>query len=74
MNNNMAKVVLYSTGCPVCKMLKAKLDASGIQYLTVTDKAAMDELGISSVPVLMVDGTLMTAPEAIKWINQEAVK
>ena len=30
-------ITLYSTGCPQCKVLKAKLDQAGIKYNTVSD-------------------------------------
>ena len=65
-------IVLYSTGCPVCKMLKMRLDAAGIKYLTITDIDAMKKLGIKSAPVLGVDGELMTAAEAMKWLSAES--
>lgn len=30
-------VILYSTGCPRCKILKSKLDKKGITYSVVDD-------------------------------------
>ena len=35
------KVILYEHGCPKCKILKMKLDKSGIMYETVNDVEVM---------------------------------
>ena len=64
----VSNIILYSTGCPVCKMLKMRLDAENIQYLTVTDTDEMNKKGLRSAPWLEVDGQLMNASDAIKWI------
>jgi 5'(3')-deoxyribonucleotidase/glutaredoxin len=63
-------VILYSTGCPRCKVLKQKLDNSGVQY-TVNDSVDdMLALGIAQVPVLSIDGELLPFAKAIEWVNQ----
>jgi glutaredoxin len=62
-------VVLYSTGCPKCKVLKKKLDNAGITYDTVSDVDEMLKLGLSSAPALGVDGEIMNFESAIKWIK-----
>lgn len=61
--------ILYSTGCPKCKVLKKKLEERGIAFDEVTDVDAMAELGFESVPVLSVDGTLMDFVSANAWLN-----
>ena len=62
-------VVFYSTGCPKCKVLKAKLDSKGIDYIIFNDVDRMVEMGITTVPDLMVDGKLMNFKESIEWLN-----
>ena len=62
-------IVLYSTGCPVCAVLKARLDRAGVSYETETDPQKILELGIQSVPMLRVNDRLLTAQEAMKWIS-----
>ena len=37
------KVVFYSTGCPNCRMLEAKLKAKGIKYEIESDIKVMEE-------------------------------
>lgn len=64
-------VVLYSTGCPRCKILKSKLDKKGITYSVVDDVDKMLNMGMTVVPVLEVDGVRMSFKEAINWINND---
>lgn len=61
--------ILYSTGCPKCKVLEAKLDRAGINYSKHTDMTEMVAKGLSSAPALEVDGKLMDFSEAIRWVN-----
>ena len=64
------EIILYSTGCPKCKVLKNKLEKKGIAY---TENHAVDEmlpLGIVQVPVLSVDGELLDFQTANQWVNQ----
>ena len=68
------KVVLYTTNCPVCKMLKSKLDQAGIAYETETDTEKMFALGFHSAPILQVEEQMLTSAEAIKWIEGEMNK
>lgn len=64
-------VVLYSTGCPRCKILKSKLDKKGITYSVVNDVDKMLNMGVVVVPILEVDGVRMSFKEAINWINND---
>lgn len=64
-------IVLYSTGCPKCKVLKQKLGSKGISY---TENNSVDEmlgLGITQVPVLSIDGILLQFKEAVTWVNNQ---
>lgn len=64
-------IVLYSTGCPKCKVLEAKLNAKGIQYSTVTDVDLMIAKDLNLMPVLEVNGQLLDFALAVKWVNQQ---
>lgn len=64
------QVVLYSTGCPKCKVLKAKLDSKEISYDIISDTSVMINKGIETVPVLEVDGNVMDFKTAVDWINE----
>ena len=64
------KVILYSTGCPKCKVLKAKLDSKEISYDIISDTSVMINKGIETVPVLEVNGNMMDFKTAVDWINE----
>lgn len=62
------KVTLFSTNCPKCKVLEAKLEQAGIECDVVTDENVMIEKGFSSAPMLEVDGEEMGFMEAMRWV------
>lgn len=64
-------VVLYSTGCPRCTVLKKKLEDKQISYEEKNSVDEMLELGIMSVPVLSVDGEMMDFVSAVSWLNNQ---
>lgn len=67
------ELILYSTNCPRCKVLKMKLDAQHLSYTIETDVDKMLALGIKTAPVLSVNGQMLQAAEAAKWINSQKV-
>ena len=62
-------VVLYTTGCPRCKILKKKLDEAGIEYTENNNVDEMLSLGINEVPVLKVNGELLNYNSSIEWLS-----
>ena len=64
------KIVLYSTGCPRCNVLKTKLKNKGIDFEEINDTKLMIDKGFDSVPVLEVDGTNYNFKEAVDWIGK----
>lgn len=76
--NGYNKVVLYSNGCPRCKILKKKLDSAGIDYdlhvIDGTNQAEIEELealGVTFMPLLVVDDELYEFSAAVEWVNGE---
>lgn len=67
----MADIIFYSTGCPRCNVLKAKLDSKNISYEENHSIDTMIGLGISQVPVLSVNGQLKSFKEAVEWVNSQ---
>lgn len=65
------KIILYSTGCPRCEVLKKKLAEKSVSYTEVTSVEDMLALGIKEVPVLSVNETLMNFKEAVDWVNNQ---
>lgn len=62
-------IVLYSTGCSACNTLKLMLKNAGIEYTENNNIDEMLALGISQVPVLSVDGKLMSYDNAKIWVQ-----
>lgn len=67
----MTNIILYSTGCPRCDVLKDKLDAKSISYSINNSVEEMTELGISDVPVLSVNGQMLKFKVAVDWVNNQ---
>lgn len=64
------KAILYSTGCPRCKILKQKLEEENISYEINEDVDEMRSLGIMTVPVLKVGDKLYNFSEVIQNIKE----
>lgn len=64
-------IILYSTGCPKCKILESKLKAKNISYKTITDKGEMLKKGLTEVPILKIKDKLLGFFEANSWINKK---
>ena len=65
----MDKIVLYTTHCPKCEILKEKLDGKSVAYETCEDTDVMSRLGFMSVPVLRVGDKMLNFADAVKYIN-----
>ena len=70
------EVVLYKgLTCPQCVVAKKKLEKKGIVFTEVTDVDVMTELGITSIPSLGVDGTIISGLMNVKnWIDAQEDK
>ena len=63
------KVILYSTGCPRCNILKQKLNEKEIDFEVIEDEDLMIQKGFTNVPILEVDNKEMDFGDAVRWIN-----
>lgn len=64
----MKSIILYTTGCPKCRVLESKLKSKGIDFDTVTDVEKMISMGIMEAPVLEVGGVSMSFNQALEWV------
>lgn len=62
-------IKLYTTGCPKCEVLKAKLKQKNIPFDEINNMQPLLERGFMTVPVLEVDDKFMDFSEAIKYVN-----
>lgn len=67
----MDTIILYSTGCPRCRVLETKLKEKNIDYVLKNDVDEMLEKGIQSVPALEVNGNILHFKEALQWVNKQ---
>lgn len=65
------EIILYSTGCPKCEVLKKKLTEKAIPYTESNSVDEMLALGITQVPMLDNNGTLMDFKQAVEWVNKQ---
>lgn len=65
----MAKITLYSTGCPMCTVLEKKMKAKKIAYEVCSDTTEMTKMGFNRVPVLKVGDAIFYFEDAVKYIN-----
>lgn len=62
-------MILYTIGCPKCKVLEKKLQTKGIEFDICDDKELMIEKGFSEMPMLEVDGVVIAFKDAVDFIN-----
>ena len=62
-------IILYTTGCPRCKIIEKKLELKGIKFKTNTHEDEMVAMGLTEAPSLYVGGELLGFSDAVAWIN-----
>lgn len=67
-------VTLYTTHCPRCQVLAAKMDNAGIKYEVCDNVDVMTQKGFMSVPLLEIDEKVLQFKEAIDWVNNGGQK
>lgn len=66
----MNQIIFYTTHCPKCQVLKAKLDSLNISYFVQEDINVMENMGMMTVPMLQVGNNLLTFSQAVKWLKE----
>lgn len=67
----LSNIILYSTGCPKCNILKKKLTLKGIQFEENNDVELMLSKGFQQAPILEVNGKVMSFSDANNWLNSQ---
>ena len=62
-------VVLYTTGCPQCKILESKLDSKNINYEKIDDIDLMISKGFMQAPNLGVNNKIYSFNDARKLVD-----
>ena len=63
-------IILYTVDCPKCKVLEKKPNNANISFEVCKDTKLMAERNISKLPMLEVDGEMLTFKEAVDMINK----
>lgn len=63
-------IILYTVDCPKCKVLEKKLNNANISFEVCKDTKLMAGRNISKLPMLEVDGEMLTFKEAVDMINK----
>ncbi|MBR2579302.1 MAG: hypothetical protein IKE41_04120 [Clostridia bacterium] len=69
MNQN---VILYSNGCPKCKVIESKLAVKNINYIKNENVSEVADMGFQSLPVLKIDENYLSFVDANNWVNSQA--
>ena len=67
-------MILYTVDCPKCKVLEKKLNNANISFEVCKDTKLMAEKNISKLPMLEVNGEMLTFKEAVDMINKGVIK
>ena len=62
-------VILYSTNCPRCNVLKKKLEEKKVEFDISNDVDLLMSKGFTSAPALQVGDDFLQFMDAIKWVN-----
>lgn len=65
------EIILYSTGCPRCNVLKNKLADKAVTYEENNSVSEMTVLGITDVPILSINGRFYDFKSAVEWVNKQ---
>ena len=65
----MEEIILYSNGCPRCKIIEKMLEDKGIRYKKITDTEEMLRLGLTNVPWIKTKDTIMNFKDSIDYRN-----
>ena len=67
------EVILYSTGCPQCNILKEMLQKKNIIFQIEDNVEKMKELGFSSLPMLSIDNKNLNIKEDFNFLKNEVM-
>lgn len=67
------EVILYSTGCPQCNILKEMLQKKNVIFQIEDNVEKMKELGFSSLPMLSINNKILNFKEAFNFLKNEVM-
>lgn len=64
-------IILYSTNCPKCNVLKQKLQNLNINFQISENIKELIQRGFREAPILKIDNQYLKFSEAIQWIKEK---
>lgn len=74
MNKKQDQLILYSTGCPRCKVLEERMTQLGIEYEVRENLTPIIEAGYQTVPVVWYRNRYFSFGEAMDLIRLIAME
>lgn len=62
-------IILYSTGCPKCEILKGRLEKNNIKFHISDDVDYLIENGFQTAPVLQIDDQFYEYADAMRKLR-----
>lgn len=62
-------MIIYSSNCPKCIVLKKKLEQKNIAFIECNDFQKLLDANIKTLPVLEVDNKLLTFNDAVNYVD-----
>lgn len=62
-------MIIYSSNCPKCIVLKKKLEQKNITFTECNDFQKLLDANIKTLPVLEVDDKLLTFNDAVNYVD-----
>lgn len=66
----MNDIILYTTHCPKCNVLEAKLKAKNVSYYVCEDLDIMEQKGFMTAPMLDTGNNLLDFTGALNWLKE----
>ena len=66
----MENIILYSNGCPKCKVIKSKLEALNIKFTQTDNLDELISLGYKTLPLLKINDKILDFKSANDWIEE----
>lgn len=64
-------MILYTkTNCPLCTVVRTKLNIAGIEYEECKDEEKMEEFHIDTLPVAQIGDKLLEFKEILNYIDE----
>ena len=68
------QIILYSNGCPKCKILKERLNEKGLKYEESDDAEVLKNNNILAFPALDIGGKILKFYNAINWLKNQKME